>query len=182
VPYEVLRRPREADGDMDGQALRQLRALGEVARSFDDLGIDYRLFGGWAVDFYVGSVTRVHDDVDLAVWLADRTRIAQLLADAGWQHAPHADEDGGTGDERNGVRVELTFLVKNGVDVLLPLQRGSIVWPYEHRDDVGEIAGVSARLVSFSSLVAGKSFRRDDLEERAKDCADLAALRRAQSG
>lgn len=113
---------------MDDRAVRQLDALGEVARTFDSLGIDYRLFGGWAVDFYVRSVTRVHDDVDFAVRLADAAQIAQMLADAGWRHSPHPDGDGGTGYEPRGVGVELTFLVDDGVEVLLPLCRGPHTW------------------------------------------------------
>ena len=167
---------------MNEQTTRQLDDLGELTRAFDDRSIDYTLFGGWAVDFYVGSVTRAHDDVDLAVWQVDHTRIDQMLTAAGWRHAPHPDDDGGTGYERNGVRVELTFLVTDGPDVLLPLHRGSIVWPYEHHGDVRELCGVRARLVSRSSLVAGKSFQRDDPHERAKDRADLAALRQTQPG
>jgi hypothetical protein len=36
------------------------------------------LFGGWAVDFYAGSVTRAHDDLDLA---AVRLELAYLVRD-----------------------------------------------------------------------------------------------------
>ena len=57
----------------------QLSALSEVSRLLEEWAIDYWLFGGWAVDFYVGAVTRPHFDVDLAVWLADVPRIEALL-------------------------------------------------------------------------------------------------------
>jgi hypothetical protein len=51
--------------------------------------------------------------VDIAVWLQEHERIAELLAADGWKHAPEEDEDGGTGYERGGVRLELTFLVRD---------------------------------------------------------------------
>jgi hypothetical protein len=92
-----------------GVETRQLSDIGEIGRLFDRAGIDHWLFGGWAVDFYVGEVTRAHEDIDLAVWLRDRLAIGGLLSADGWQHAPRRDEDGGTGYEREGVRVELTL-------------------------------------------------------------------------
>src|SRR5215472_14582814 len=101
----------------------QLAALASVIEALTDRGIDYWLFGGWAVDFYAGKVTRPHDDVDLAVWLEDHDHVAELLASGGWKHAPHPEEDGGTGYERGAVRLELTFLLR-GDDgaVLIPLR------------------------------------------------------------
>jgi hypothetical protein len=77
-------------------------------------GIDYWLFGGWAVDFHAGSITRPHDDIDVAVLLDDHDRIARLLEAEGWKHAPEPDEDGETGYERDAVRLGLTFLVPGG--------------------------------------------------------------------
>ena len=59
-------------------------------RSLGDAGIAYWLFGGWAVDFHAGRITRPHDDIDIAVWLEDVPRIAELLTNAGWIHAPES--------------------------------------------------------------------------------------------
>jgi hypothetical protein len=103
----------------------QLAALASVIEALTDRGIDYWLFGGWAVDFYAGKVTRLHDDVDLAVWLEDHDHVAELLASSGWKHAPHPEEDGGTGYEHGAVRLELTFLLR-GDDgaILIPLRAG----------------------------------------------------------
>src|SRR5215813_9682224 len=58
---------------IEEQASLQLSALAEVTESLQKAAIDYWLFGGWAVDFYVGSVTRLHDDVDLAIWFVATT-------------------------------------------------------------------------------------------------------------
>jgi hypothetical protein len=85
-------------------AIEQLAALARIGALFRDDGIDFWLFGGWAVDFHAGSVTRAHHDVDLAVWQTDHPRIATLLEADGWAHAPEAGEDGYTAYERGGRR------------------------------------------------------------------------------
>lgn len=166
------------------QASLQLSALAEVSAGLQEAGIAYWLFGGWAVDFYAGTVTRLHDDVDLAVWFADVPQITALLQANGWRHAPLDDEDGGTGFERAGVRLELTFLVRgdNGL-ASIPLRSGPVVWPGKDSlaDDVGELRGVRSRLIGFESMLDGKSTPREDPEDAAKDRADFAQLSRLRS-
>ena len=159
-------------------AERQLAALAEVVAHLDAARIDYWMFGGWAVDFYAGRITRPHDDVDLAVWRADLPRIVELLESDGWSHAPYPDEDGGTGYERAGVRLELTYLVRkdDGV-VVLPMHDREVKWPEgTFGDDLRELFGVEARIISLSTLALGKSSPRDDPDDAAKDRADFVVL------
>lgn len=158
----------------------QLAALSRVHDLLAAEGIEYWLFGGWAVDFYAGEVTRQHGDVDIAVWLNDHERIAELLAADGWKHAPEEDEDGGTGYERGGVRLEVTFLVR-GEDgqVSVPLSAGPGRWSDQSlRSHVGELEGVTARLFALDALLLGKSRPRDDPADGAKDRADFDRLSR----
>lgn len=166
---------------MEELTLQQLSALARVHDLLDEAGIAYWLFGGWAVDFYAGSVTRAHDDLDIAVWLTDLPRIAELLQQDGWRHAPLDDEDGGTGYERGTVRLELTYLVRDGDGrIFTPLRHGRAAWPEEAlATDVGELHGVRARLVGLEELVRGKASPRDDPEDAAKDRADFKQLSRA---
>jgi len=156
----------------------QLSALAQVHDLFTGSGIDYWLFGGWAVDFHVGSITRSHDDIDVAVWLDDHDRIAGLLGAEGWRHAPEADEDGGTGYERDTVRLELTFLVpEDGGEVYVPLLAGRALWSDEPLStDLAELSGVRARVLGLAELKRGKSRSREDPVEAAKDRADFATL------
>src|SRR3979411_159303 len=93
------------------RAPQQLAALAQTHELLTRGGIDYWLFGGWAVDFHVGSITRSHDDIDVAVWLDDDERIGSILEAEGWKHDPDTYEDGGTGYERAAVRLEFTFVV-----------------------------------------------------------------------
>jgi len=165
---------------MDYLTTQQLSALARVAGLLEEAGIAHWLFGGWAVDFYVGSVTRAHDDLDLAVWLTDLPQIAQLLEDDGWRHAPLDDEDGGTGYERGAVRLELTYLVRDGDGIVFtPLRHGRAQGSEDAlANDVGELRGVRARLVGLVPLRHGKSTPRDDPEDAAKDRADFRQLSR----
>jgi hypothetical protein len=145
---------------------------------FTRSGIDYWLFGGWAVDFHVGSITRSHDDIDIAVWLDDHDRIAALLGAEGWKHAPEPDEDGGTGYERDAVRLELTFLVpSDGGEIYIRLRVGRALWSDEPMStDLAELSGVRARVLGLAALKRGKSRSREDPVEAAKDRADFATL------
>jgi hypothetical protein len=165
---------------MEELTSQQLSALARVSNLLAEADIDYWLIGGWAVDFYAGSVTRAHDDLDLAVWLVDLPRIAELLQGDGWRHAPLNDEDGGTGYERGAVRLELTYLVRDGDGlVFTPLRHGRAEWSAEAlANDVGELRGVRSRLVGLAPLMRGKSSPRDDPEEAAKDRADFEQLSR----
>jgi hypothetical protein len=78
------------------QVEQQFEAIKALSSTLDRHGIDYWLFGGWAVDFWVGDVTRAHDDIDVAAWRADYDLIKAVLLGEGWQHAPMANEVVGT--------------------------------------------------------------------------------------
>jgi hypothetical protein len=160
----------------------QLAALRDVGALLDGAGIPYWLFGGWAVDFHVGAVTREHDDVDLAVWLRDLPRIRGLLEADGWVHAPRPEEDGGTSYERSGVRLELTFLVRaQDGSIAIPFRHGPGRWAEEaFGDDVGELDGVGARLISRTWLMRNKRELRGDPADAAKDRADYERLSRRE--
>jgi hypothetical protein len=139
---------------MDDLSRQQLAALARVAGLLEEAGIDYWLFGGWARDFYAGTVTRRHGDVDLAVWLEDIPAIEELLRNEGWRHAPEEDEDGGTGYELGSVRLELTYLVRDDDGrSSISFRAGPAAWPDQPlAADVGELGGVRARLIPRDSL------------------------------
>jgi hypothetical protein len=112
--------------------------------------------------------------------LQDHERIAALLAAHGWQHAPEEDEDGGTGYDRDGVRLELTFLVHDDQGhICVPLRSGPARWSDDaFGENVGELEGVQASLIELDALRRGKSGAREDPAEAAKDRADSATLSR----
>jgi dihydrofolate reductase len=156
----------------------ELEALREVTALLEREQIAHWLFGGWAVDFHAGRITRRHDDVDLAVWLDDAPRIAELLMAAGWEHAPEPDEDGGTGYERDRVRLELTYLRRREDGrVVTPFRGGEGLWPDNtFGEDERTLGGVRARVIGRAALQEGKSSARDAPDDAAKDGADYEVL------
>lgn len=162
-----------------GTVKGQLIHLAKLHDAFDRAGVDYWLFGGWAVDFHVGRVTREHADIDIAIWHADLTRVAGILAALGWTHTPDRDESGYTAFQHGDVRLEAAYLARDEHgDVYTPPDDGRGEWPansFEH--DVGTLGGVRARIVSRASLIADKSTPRADASVAAKDRIDVANLR-----
>jgi hypothetical protein len=87
---------------------RQLAAIAEVRELSQRLAVDVWLRGGWALDFYLGRVTRDHADVDWFVWAGHLEAIAEGLRGLGWVRV-----DGeGSGPHRTLVRtdVHMSFL------------------------------------------------------------------------
>ena len=160
--------------------VQQLAALADVSSLLDQHGFDYWLFGGWAVDFHVGAVTRRHTDVDLAVWADDAEAIHSVITSHGWEHEPAAGEDGGTGYERRGVRVELTYLASNDDGaVFIVLRDRDVLWSERSLgDDARELDGTRARVLPLELLRRGKSTPRDDPEEAEIDRKDFETLSR----
>jgi Aminoglycoside-2''-adenylyltransferase len=161
-----------------GKAGAQLRTISWLHTLLGQQGIDYWLFGGWAVDFHAGRVTRDHEDVDLAVWQSDFDVIHGLLEAHGWARVPAPGEDGYTGYERKEVRVELAFLSRDDAGtVYTPLRDGRGNWPAgSFGDVVGEVNGVRARVVGLASLIEDKSGERSTPAATVKDQADVATL------
>jgi hypothetical protein len=156
----------------------QFVALSRIHQLLEAQGIEYWLFGGWAVDFHAGLVTRSHDDLDIAVWLKDYEQVAALLVANGWKHAPDEHEDGYTGYERGSVRVDLAFLARTqDGQVYTPLREGRAAWADgAFENDVAELLGVPARVISLCALTADKAEVLDDPIVTAKDRTDLATL------
>ncbi|MFF5440212.1 nucleotidyltransferase domain-containing protein [Streptomyces achromogenes] len=68
------------------RARRQLGLIAGVLESAESAGIPLWLRGGWAMDFFLGEVTRDHGDVDWFAWARDAPALAALLARLG--HTP----------------------------------------------------------------------------------------------
>lgn len=156
----------------------QLAAIADLDQLLSGHSVDYWLFGGWAVDFHAGRVTRDHADIDIAIWLDDREQLATLLLDSAWVHRPDAGEDGYTSYERDGVRLEVAFLARDEHGhVHTPLREGRGEWPVNSfGDDVAHLRGVRAHVVGRESLISDKSIVRSDAVTAAKDRADVANL------
>ncbi len=112
------------------------------------------------------------------MWLKVYEQVAALLVANGWKHAPDEHEDGYTRYERGSVRVDLAFLARTqDGQVYTPLREGRAAWPDgAFENDVAELLGVRARVISLRALKADKAEVRDDPIVSAKDRTDLATL------
>ena len=161
-----------------GAAEEQLKGLATLGDIMDRHGLDYWLFGGWAVDFWLGTITRAHDDVDLAVWRSDYEVIRRVLALAGWRYAPVDDEAIGASFRSGAVLAELTFVVSDDSRMMfIPFPDQPGLWSaVPFGSDRRELRGVSCRTIPLAVLKAGKSVPREDPADAAKDRADFEAL------
>jgi hypothetical protein len=156
----------------------QLDTIGLLHDLFKQDGIDYWLFGGWAVDFYAGRITRPHADIDLAIWRTDLNAVGELLAQEGWSRVRQPGEDGYTQYRNGAVDIDVAFLAKDeDGTVFTPLADGRADWPvgaFGHGEE--ELLGVRARVVGLVSLIEDKSEVRSDPSTATKDQADIAVL------
>jgi hypothetical protein len=163
---------------------RGLAALRSVASALDSSDLEHWFFGGWAVDVWVGRLTRPHDDIDVLVWRRDEPQIHEALGAAGWVHAPTAEDLVGTNYTRDDFELQLTFAVP-GDDggMVVPVPDAPMVLssgPLEFvRRDLG---GLSVRVMTLEMMLATKNSPRTDEVGGRKDRADLAALRAVAGG
>ncbi len=159
-------------------AEEQLDAIASLAAALDRAGVDHWMFGGWAVDFWVGAVTREHEDIDVMAWRGDYDAIGAALRGAGWRHTPVPDEVVGTRYTWRSAQVEFTFLISgDGGSIVIPLPDRPMVLSTEPLGGARrELNGVRARTIPLELLRTGKSFAREGAAEGAKDRADFEAL------
>jgi hypothetical protein len=151
-------------------------------RRFEAEHVEYWLFGGWAVDFHAGAITRPHGDLDLAIWIEDLDRVATLLRAGGWAYVPDEAPPGSTLFARGTVHVELAFLQRDeaGGEPYTPIgDGGRAAWATgAFGEDVRTLGGIRARVIALPALREEKSGSREDPIAEAKDRQDLATLER----
>jgi hypothetical protein len=160
------------------RAARQIAAIRSLDGALRAVNIDYWLFGGWAVDYWVGRVTRAHDDIDVAAWRRDYDDIREALLGAGWLHTPVADEVVGTRYTWEESELEFTFVeIRDGGEIVVPIPGREVVWTAEpFGDSRRSLAGVEATVIPLELLREGKRHPRGAPDEAAKDVADFTAL------
>jgi hypothetical protein len=158
---------------------RGLLMVGSASGALDAAGLEHWFIGGWAVDLWVGRLTRPHDDIDVLVWREDEARIHEALHGAGWVHTPTPEDLVGTNYAREGYELQLTFAVagpEGGVVVPVPdqpfvLSSGPLAFARR------KLNNVSVRVMTLEMMLASKGTPRPDEVGGAKDRADLEALR-----
>ena len=157
----------------------QLAAIASLDAALTSAGVDYWLFGGWAVDFWVGTVTRRHEDVDAFARRGNDDEIKSALEAAGWQHLRKDSDVVGTRYLLGNAELEFTFFEpdEDGLP-LIPIPDDPVTLPMPFGEDRLELSEVAARIVPLPLLRGGKSMPRERAADAVKDLADFEALSR----
>jgi hypothetical protein len=84
--------------------------LSEQLRHVEGLPVPWYVAGGWAIDLFLGRVTRDHRDVDLAIARADQRLVYDHIGDRTWSKiVPHPEGLTGQGtiEPWDGTRLDL---------------------------------------------------------------------------
>jgi GrpB-like predicted nucleotidyltransferase (UPF0157 family) len=156
--------------------------LESVATELAELGCPWYVSSGWALDLFLGRVTRIHHDVDIVLDRGDQLALQEYMTQRGWRFVtpfeqrlepwpPHMRIE--TPRHQVHAHREGAF-----IDFLLsPLEQG--VWRYRRQPtivrDAGRISLRSAQGIPFLApelvlLFKSKSTGR---QERGKDQADF---------
>ena len=157
----------------------QTAALAGAADALQSAGLEHWFFGGWAVDLWVGRLTRAHDDIDVLVRRADEAGVDAALTAAGWVHTPRDDDLVGTEYAGDGYALQLTFVETDDEGrVVVPVPDGPVVVSTGPLDHVRRPLGhLRVRVLTLEKMLEGKGVPRPDDAGGAKDRADLAVLR-----
>jgi Aminoglycoside-2''-adenylyltransferase len=161
----------------------QLQAISEVAA----LGLDISLRGGWAMDFFLGRVTRPHRDVDFFAWAEDADRLIAALTERGYELLAEPPHDRQLDFARG--RLDLSFALlatdETGRVVVAGGPWAGAAWPERMVEwPPGRIGEVSCPIISPYAQIEIKRMMPiwvPTLPRRPKDAEDIARLEAALS-
>jgi hypothetical protein len=166
---------------MDETTAAQLALIEELTALLSAAAVPHWLFGGWAVDFLVGAVTRRHADVEFVVWRYDLDRIAPLLAAHGYRSVPAAADEVVAFDKR-GHAVQFCVIERRADGgISTPGRFADWSWlPGSLSAPPGRLGALVCPVISAESQLESKehfSLHPAGGPLRAKDRADIARLR-----
>ncbi|GLX21612.1 MULTISPECIES: nucleotidyltransferase domain-containing protein [Streptomyces] len=164
---------------------RQLRLIAETTAIAAALGVEVRLRGGWAMDFFLGRPTRDHEDVDWFAWSEDAPALTAALLDAGYEPLPGPPPGQQLDFAKEGEESSFALLARgaDGGPVVAggpwagePWPRGVLEGP------AGRIGDLGCAIVSPAAQIEIKRMTPvwiPGRPRRAKDARDIARLEAA---
>jgi hypothetical protein len=168
---------------MDKNTQTQLQLLHELCEVLGAATVEWWLFGGWAVDFHVGTVTRDHADIEIFVRVGDVESAREALVTAGFTAMPALYPNECQPFLKHGQEVGIWFLTENEAGVTHTPGRWSD-WPWAQGSfDSSPInlQGIDALVMSPEGMLDLKQnfhAHRHGAPLRDKDRADIEHLER----
>jgi hypothetical protein len=165
----------------------QLELISEIRDALDSRGVAWWLFGGWAMDFHLGRVSRDHSDIEVFVWKSDAQAVREALLEGGFLAPWGLHPDEGQPFLKDGQEVGVTYLERDGNGRIATPGRWAD-WPWVD----GAFDGARCRIGELEApvmSVRGLLEMKENFEKhphgsprRAKDEADIATLRNLLEG
>ncbi|WP_331766758.1 nucleotidyltransferase domain-containing protein [Embleya sp. NBC_00896] len=167
---------------------RQLELIAEVLDMARELRIEIWLRGGWAMDFFLGRVSREHGDVDWFAWAEDAPTLAAAFTARDFVRlakAPAAQQlDYSAGD----VELSIAFLARDpdGHVLVAGGPWAGARWPTGMLDTpAGRLRDLTCPIISPEAQIEIKLLTPSwmpNRPRRAKDAEDIDRLRAALAG
>lgn len=165
------------------RAGRQLQVISDVLAIASKNAVEVWLRGGWAMDFFLGQVTRDHDDIDWFAWADDAPVIGAALLERGYQVT--TDDPGGLDAASDGEDWDFQFqwlatdtagqvVVPAGEYAGEPWPEGMLIW------EPGQIGPLRCPIISPLAQIEIKEMMPvwvPHFPRRRKDAEDIARLR-----
>ena len=158
--------------------LEPLQAIRDITRALSSAPIAHWLFGGWAIDFHLGVVTRHHDDIDMLIWSVDTPKLMAVLQNHTFTLTATMPEH--LYFEKYNQRIEISFIERNHLGQIITPGRWA-AWPWASDAFVAgerELYGVRCPVTSLQSVLETKrEFQAHAANRlREKDRLDLARI------
>ena len=172
---------------MDKTTETHLSIISEVHDLLGAASIPHWLDGGWGLDFLLGRVTGLHDDIDWKIWKKDAAEVAGLLEKTGYrtQKVRHPEEHIGFWRFDQYVSFTLNEIDQEGRAVTSGRWRD---WPWPEAAfsaGPGQLDGLVCPVVSAEAqLDVRENFDKHPAgaPKRDKDIAAIVELRKLVSG
>lgn len=167
---------------MSERAASQLKVIDEITQLAIEQGIELWLEGGWAMDFFLGEVTRDHEDIDWFMWVKDGPTLSSVLIEHGFTPLAGAPIEQQLDFARDDVEVSFKLVTQD--------EGGSVVvgggpwegdaWPEGMlQGGEGQIGSIRSRYINPLAQVEMKKMMPiwiPQRRRRRKDLTDIARI------